>query len=228
MLKRDKNGFIDIITSNGFDPSQFKRYEKDDVDNHPGFIVQLVNSPLFFLARTNSEDFHKHDSRFVKFGPNFSKSEYFPEKLWCQIEDIYEHFEYWLKKHVRIYIEEIDIPDLWEQLEGNYQFDADPLRGRSTESFTKPEKEKIRASLNHFRNLIEVEYSPSQDQLEAINDRLNYLSESLDRLNKVDWQGIAISSVISISIALSLDTEQGKNLFYLFKQAFTAALELLK
>ena len=228
MLKRDKNGFLDIIKSNDLEPSLFKRYEKDDVDGDPGFIIQLENSPLFFLARTNSDDYHKHDSRFIEFAPKYPKSEYLPDSSWDNIEGVYEWFDFWLRKHVKTYIEEIDIPDLWEQLEGNYLFDADPLRSRNTIAFSKPEKEKIRASLEHFSKLISVEYNPTEDQLEIIQDRLKYLSDSLDRLNKVDWQGIAISSVISISIALSLDTEQGKNLFDLFKQAFTAALELLK
>jgi len=228
MLKRDKNGFIKIITNNGLEPSSFKRYEKDDVDGNPGFIIQLENSPLFFLARTNKDDYHEHDSRFINFAPNFPKSEYYPSSNWDHIDGVYEWFEYWLDKHVKTYLEEIDVIDLLEQLEGKALFNTDPLRSRNTESFTKPEKERIGASIERFKKLIEVEYNPSQEQLEIIEDRLNYLTDSLERLNKVDWQGIAISTIISISIALSLDTEDGKHLFDLFKQAFTVALELFQ
>jgi len=228
MLKRDKNGFIDIIRNNDFDPSSFKRYEKDNVDGVPGFIVQLENSPLFFLARTNNDDYHQHDSRYIRFAPNFPKSEYFPSNGWDHIGSVYECFEFWLNNDVKDYLEEIEVSDLWEQLEGKDLFDSDPLRSRSADSFTKPEKEKVCASLEYFKKLIEVEYNPSKEQLEIIDDRLTYLADSLDRLDKVDWQGIAISTVISISIALNLDTESGKNLFSLFKQAFTAALELFK
>ncbi len=90
MLKRDKNGFIDIIRNNDFDPSSFKRYEKDNVDGEPGFIVQLENSPLFFLARTNKDDYHQHDSRYIRFAPNFPKSEYFPSNGWDHIGGVYE------------------------------------------------------------------------------------------------------------------------------------------
>ena len=227
MLKRDKNGFLEILRNNNFEASSFKRYEKD-VDGGKGFIIQLKNSPLFFLARTRAEDYHDHDSRYVKFAPDFPKSDYLPRENWCGIDKIYDYFNDWLNNHVKLYLEELEVSDLWEQLEGNNLFNSDPLSNRSSINFTKPEKERITASIDHFRKLIEVEYSPTEEQLEIINDRLGYLTESLDRLNKVDWQGIAISTVMSISIALSLDTENGKNLFTLFKQAFTAALEYLK
>ncbi len=228
MLKRDKNTFIEIIKSKGLELSSFKRYEKDNVDGNPAFIIQLENSPLYFMARTRNEDYHEHDSRFIKFGPNFPKSDYVPSQNWDSIEKVYEIFEYWLDSHVKTYLEEIDIPDLWEQLEGKTLFSTDPLSNRTSDSFTKPEKERICASLEHFKKLAVMEYNPSDEQLEIIQDRISYLADSLDRLNKVDWQGIAISTVISISIALSLDTEKGRHLFTLFKQAFTAALEFLK
>lgn len=126
------------------------------------------------------------------------------------------------------YLEEIDIPDLWEQLDGQVLFTSDPLSRRSSESFTKPEKERIRTSLENFKKLVATEYNPSEEQLEIIEDRLSYLASGLDRLNKVDWQGITVSTLISISIALSLDTEKGKYLFQLFKQAFAALLETIK
>lgn len=228
MLKRDKNGFIDIIKKTGLEPLSFKRYDKSDVDGELGFIIQLENSPLFFLARTMNDDYHQHDSRCIEFAPNFPKSEYMPPQGWGNISTVYTMFEDWLNNHVKTYLEEIDATDLWEQLEGKTLFNTDPLSNRNSKSFSKPEKEKIAVSLQKFKSLITDKYNPSEEQSEIIEDRLIYLVESLERLNKVDWQGIAISTVISISIALSLDTENGKKLFELFKQAFTSVLEYFK
>ena len=226
MLKRDKNGFVQIIEKFGFSPSQFKRFEKE-VESHPGFILQFINSPLFFLARTQSDDYHQHDCRYVKFAPNFPKSEYIPEQAWCSISDVYEIFEDWLKNHISLYLEEIDVPDLWDQLDGSNLFNGDPLIDRNDEKFNKNEKQQVIAAIEHFKKLLEIEYSPSKDQLEIIGDRLDYLTEAVDRLDKVDWQGVAVSTVMSISIALSLDTDRGKSLFELFKSAFTTVLGLL-
>jgi len=56
--------------------------------------------------------------------------------------------------------------------------------------------------------------------MESIDDRLDYLTQAVDRLNKFDWKSLLISTIISISVALSFDTEKGKQLFNLFKQVF--------
>jgi hypothetical protein len=226
MLKRDKNGFVQIIEEFGFSSSQFKRFEKD-VESHPGFILQFVNSPLFFLARTQNNNYHEHDCRYVEFAPHFPKSEYWPLENWCDISDVYDVFKDWLKNHVSLYLEEIDVPDLWDQLGGRGIFNGDPLVDRNNEKFNKNEKQQVIAAIEHFKKLLTSEHAPSEDQLEVISDRLDYLTEAIDRLDKVDWQGVAVSTIMSISIALSLDTEKGRSLFDLFKDAFTTVAGLL-
>jgi hypothetical protein len=226
MKKKDKNGFIYLIKKHEFEPSQFKRYEKD-VDGFPAFILQFLGSPLFFMVRTNKEDYDQFDVRYIKFAPNFPKSDYYPDRAWTWIGDVYETFEYWLAQHVNEYRAEIDEPDLWELVEGKSLFGVDPLAGRNNDDFNKIEKEQIRKSLDEFKKKIELQFKPTSDQLEIISDRINYLSESVDRLNKVDWQGIAMSTIISISIALSLDTDNGRILFAMFRESFNRIVKLL-
>ncbi|EHH0795774.1 hypothetical protein J7I09_004243 [Vibrio vulnificus] len=226
MLKKHKNGFLQIIEESGFHVNQFRAVEKE-VDNNPGFILQFVNSPLAFLTRTNATDYFEHDYRYVQFAPSYPKSEYKPANHWCLIDDVYEGFKHWLEKHVQGYLEEIDIPDLWSQIDRQNLFVDDPMINRSDKGFDKAEKERVVLAIEQFKRLIEVEYKPTEEQLEVINDRLDYLIESVDRLNKVDWQGVAISALMSISIALSLDTSKGRELFNLFKSAFTSAIEFI-
>ncbi|MCF7493615.1 hypothetical protein L3V35_00940 [Vibrio sp. L5-1] len=226
MLKKHKNGFLEIIEESGFHASQFKAVEKE-VDSNPGFILQFVNSPLAFLTRTNSTDYFEHDFRYVLFAPSYPKSEYVPENGWCSINDVYEGLKQWLENHILVYLDEIDIPDLWSQIESQNLFVEDPMVNRSEKGFDKAEKERIVLAIEHFKSLVKLEYKPTEEQLEVINDRLGYLVESVDRLNKVDWQGVAVSTIISISIALSLDTNRGSELFSLFKSAFTSALDYI-
>lgn len=226
MLKKHKNGFIAVIENSGFQVSQFRTVEKE-VDGSPGFILQFVNSPLAFLARTSSQDYFEHDYRYVQFAPSFPKSDYEPSDSWCSIEDVYEGFKLWLSEHVENYLDEIDIPDLWAQIESHNLFVGDPLVNRTDKHFDKAEKERVVLAIEQFKKLLELEFKPTEEQLDTINDRLEYLVESVDRLNKVDWQGVAISTLISISIALSLDTQKGRELFNLFKSAFTSAVKFI-
>lgn len=106
MLRRYKNGFIDVIQKHGFSPSSF-RVEKT-VDGNPAFILQLRNTPRSFMARTSSEDFHSLDMRFVRFAPDYPTTDYYPDTNWTNIEDIYERFGLWLDNDVALYLEEVD------------------------------------------------------------------------------------------------------------------------
>jgi len=226
MLKKDRNRFIELISKYELDPADFKKHEKS-IDEHPAFILQLNNSPLFFMVRTNKDDYAEFDMRYISFAPNFPKSEYMPQTGWTWIGDVYETFEYWLSNHVIPYREEIEAPDLWEQMQGSQLFIEDPLVSRDQSDFDKVEKENIRLAISQFEQSIKLLYQPTTEQIETIRDRLDYLSESLDRVNKVDWQGLAISTVISISIALSLDTTKGKELFSLFKESFSTIVKVI-
>jgi hypothetical protein len=75
-------------------------------------------------------------------------------------------------------------------------------------------------ALRDVRLLIVGRFSPAVPEMESIDDRLDYLTQAVDRLNKFDWKSLLISTIISISVALSFDTEKGKQLFNLFKQVF--------
>ena len=64
MLKKDKNAFIDVIKDNGLDPLLFMHYEKE-VENRPAFILRLESTPLFFMARTEIDNYHSFDCQFI-------------------------------------------------------------------------------------------------------------------------------------------------------------------
>jgi hypothetical protein len=75
--------------------------------------------------------------------------------------------------------------------------------------------------------LIIKNFKPNKEELEVVDARLKYLSDAMEKHNKFDWKGIAINTVIAITIALSLNPEQGNKLFQLFKQVFAAVIYLL-
>ena len=226
VLKKYKNKILEVIHEEGFDVEQFKKHEKN-VDGSQAAIFQLVNSPLFFMIRTNPDDYHSYDCRYINFSPDFSRSEYEPDRDWGDFEFCYDKFIWWLNNHVKEYQVEMEVPDLWSELQGKPLFETDPLVDRNADQFNRIEKDKIERALLQFKSMLIEEYKPTEEQLNSIEDRLKYLSDSTERLNKVDWQGVAISTIMSISIALSLDTAKGKHLFDLFKRSFQLAIEFM-
>jgi hypothetical protein len=93
--------------------------------------------------------------------------------------------------------------------------------------FNDTEKIQLRLSINEFKMLINKTFCPDEYETKAIHDRLDYLAESLDRLNRIDWRSLALSTVLSISIALSLDTTKGQILIDLFKRLFSNVIRLI-
>ena len=61
-----------------------------------------------------------------------------------------------------------------------------------------------------------------------ISQKLDYLTEAIDRLNKFDWRAVAFSTIMTISATLSLDTEKGSLLIELFKQIFVKIRYLIQ
>ncbi len=95
------------------------------------------------------------------------------------------------------------------------------------ETFTDNEKKQIQDSLSKFQQLIQEEMSPMKGQLDNIQEKLDYLNAAVDRLNRFDWKGVALSTIIGIATNLSVDTNSGKQVFDLFQQAFSSVIRLL-
>jgi len=93
--------------------------------------------------------------------------------------------------------------------------------------FSSEEKVHIRSLIDGLSKEIVEALQPTTDELKTINTRLEYLSDSVDRLNKFDWRGAAFATVAAIVTALALDAEKGVLLFNLFKQAFSEVILLL-
>lgn len=220
MLKKHKNGFINLIKKNRLDPRSFAVDEPEPKT----FELHFLNSPLRFLVVSAEDNYVNFEYDFIELGPSFSNICNYPGSTYT-IEEIYEIFEAWLQNHVKEYIDELLLPDLWEQLEDQKPLISDEmLDEEETSPFTDDQKVQLKMSIDEFRQLIKEKFEPTEEKLNIINNRLDYLTDSIDRLNRIDWRGLAISTVMSISVALALGTEEGKVLFELFKQVFTKVI----
>jgi hypothetical protein len=71
-------------------------------------------------------------------------------------------------------------------------------------------------------------YKTTKEQRDYVEERLEYLSNAVDRLNRFDWKSLAISTVVGIGINLAVDTQTGPMLMRLLEQAFHASGYLLR
>ena len=137
-------------------------------------------------------------------------------------------FQKWLENDITEYFNEQRTLDIWAHAT-TYKdfFKPSIISEKNTSGFSESEKEEIRRSVQTYQRLIEQVFQPSQQQMRVIMSQLDYLSKAVDRLNRFDWQGLAISTVMSIAINLTVDTDKGRLLYHLFLQAFQSVLKLL-
>lgn len=228
MLRNYKNALLQEILGAGFDRSLFDGQADHDDDEHPGFRINFGNGRLFFLAQNPNDDFHKFKYRYSSFSPGYPWSDQLPID-YCAFDVLQGAFRRWLADEVRPAVENLAIPDLWKMISavptstGVLALGAD-----SASPFSVEEREQIRLSLQRFRVLIIQNFGPKPDEMAAIEAQLDYLSDAVDRLNRFDWRGVAISTVLGIATTLSLDVERGRLLWGLFQQAFEVLLQLIR
>lgn len=228
MLKKYRNSFFEIIQQQGLEPSAFNAEDTDSCGDVL-FRIELKDTPLRFVVQQAPGSYHNFRYGYTRFEPDFPLTKLRPAGTWEAIKFVRGGFTEWLTRHVRVYLDELAGPDLWQQVELQKPLVSGTALGEEDmASFTEEEKTQLRLSINEFRLVIVKTFQPSQDQLKVITDRLDYLSSALDRLNRIDWRGLAISTMLSISVALGLDTEKGRALFELFKQIFTKVVHLLQ
>ncbi len=227
MLRKHKNALVRRILASGLDPVLFESGEHDDESPHPAFDVRLKNSPMVFQARNPRGDFNRFVYFTTCFGAGFPRSEVSPDGGYIDLEQVLEAFSTWLKIDVRPYLDDLSIPDLWSQAQASGTLLSHITFG-DLSAFTSEEKAQVRTNILHFGLLIEKTFSPTNEEMAAIGIQLEYLASAVDRLNRFDWKGTALNTVLSIGVTLSLDTERGRQLFGLFQQAFAFVMQLLR
>jgi len=228
MLKRYRNHLLKMIQEKGIDPRLFKAEDLGSTKAIAPFMITLKESLLMFMIENPENDFHCFRWRFTEFNPRFTVTERIPTG-WVQPDGLYNAFKYWLEDHVKPYLYEQVEPDLWERIALQEPLlTGSALISEDTEYFTDDEKFRLRMSIETFRLSVVNTFQPSDDQLKVIDGHLKYLKDAVDRLNRIDWRGVAIMTLIQISIVLTLDTEKGRLLLSLFEQVFSGVLKLIQ
>jgi hypothetical protein len=162
-----------------------------------------------------------YDYRYVLYEPRYSSTRFHPIEpdSYLPFELIISAFNDWLTKHVKSYLDDLKEPDLWNQFSKESNI-IDDIKFEDQSDFSNDEKQKVIMSINSLKLLIHTELNTSAEQQAIVIEKLDYLTSSLDRLNKIDWKNVALSTVIGIITTLSFDAEQGKLVWELVAKAF--------
>ncbi len=239
MLKRYKNEFFQAIQSAGLDVSDFSG-EEAPLGELDEFSIRYKPGKIFFLARQRMDGTNKFDFKYSRYIGKDPAPESDLSAGWCRFEVVMSTFERWLHNEVKTAIEDalnevktaIEdalIPDLWSQATSSSSFiGSHTIDSQGASKFTEEERRQIKLAVSNFRLLVEETFAPNVSQLSVVAEQLEYLASAVDRLNRFDWKAVAIATIMTILVALSLDTERGRQLYGLFQQAFSAISHLLR
>lgn len=227
MLKTYKNRFLQRLYNMDLSPESFEKKE-GNTEGHASFQLKAKDTPLHFTVRVSQDSHHEFDYRYVQFAPGTPLSEWLPERNWASIEGVYDAFSDWYTNHVAIYLAEVTAPDLWAQIQSQKPVVSDePVGSDDREQFSKSEQDQIQMAISEFRQIIIEKHAPTDEQLQLINNRLDYLSEQVSLLNRINWRALALGTLIAVIIQLYLGQEQGKELFELGQRIFSNIVPLL-
>ena len=149
-----------------------------------------------------------------------------PALDWCSFTDVVKAFRNWLEREAKPALANAVAPDLWSDAAASLP-EFDELPSDDVEPFSPEEQAQIRAAIKQFKVLIERDFAPDSEQSRELDARLDYLADALTRLNRFDWKSLALATVIGASTTLSLDTQTGRQLWALFREALRVVTHLL-
>ena len=223
ILKSTKNKIFSILNSNfninDFDFEEMCTSVPQNASKINSLVIKHLKTGLEFRF------VHTHDS-YKSF--YFSAIKNDPLKKLSTItnhtfteEQIFHLFNSFLQGGLKEAIYEMEGPDLLRNyIENKNKLNLDSIDFNSQDNFEDAERKLIKDGLKEIKLLITEKFELTEAQNLIVNDRLNYLGEAVDRLNKTDWKGILTSTIFSIIIALSLDSQKGQMLWDLFFNLF--------
>jgi hypothetical protein len=224
MLKIYKNQLFGVLQGMGFSASDFKGEETEE-NGHEYFEICYRNSPLKFRVVARDHSYESLDFQFVRMSPGFPWWGPFKSD---NIRDTCKGFATWLEENLSTYIQEKSTPDLWSHLQLlTPSFNKNWAQPEELGDFTEHEKGEIRQAIRQLENQMAEGFRLTSEEMGVVHGRFEYLEAALDRLNRFDWSGLVLQIWISIVVNLSFDTEKGKQLFELFRAAFSGTLRLL-
>jgi hypothetical protein len=213
---RYKNELFTLLSHSEFSVDNFQ-FKEEPWNDRPASVIAYKETGLrFTVAPQGSMEYYVFS--WTAYAPGFPTVRGSHESSPVEFIHIKNEFMRWLGRDVTKYIEDLNEPDLWTAYLGNpIRLDIARINFNEQGAFLQEEIVQIRFALHTLNQLIHDKFNTTEAQQQEVTVRLDYLSNALDRLNRFDWLGTLVNTLITIAIALSLDTERGRQLFELVR-----------
>jgi hypothetical protein len=211
VLPSKKNDVLARLRQHRLDPSEFDWreviLERIPMVADEAKVSELVHRPTGFFFT-----FDLRDSSGESCSVTYSPAEQMPRFHTSHISwgDVLSHVDSWGAGVKR----ESEAPDLWSL------FNADTvlLSGvaateASGEAFTAEEQATISQRLDQIQNQIVQLADLESDRPAIVEEKVDYLKGSLQRMSRLDWCHTAVGVFFTIVVSLSLQPEEARGVF---------------
>lgn len=221
MKPKYKNELFKALMNNPLGLASFKLEDglhEDGFDlSKITFIENGEDTAFNFLIRQHQEAFDQFDCSYIQYAPNMPYSGYRPYNSWTYITKICDDYlQIWLRD-IQSYLEDKSTIDLWEEYAKTSQFQQTrTIDFEDKNDFSYDEKQQILLALQCLQINISQHFQIDEKQQKLISDGIKYLSDGVDRLNKVDWKSILIGQFFTIATAIASNPHQFDALYNMF------------
>lgn len=223
ILKKHRNKLPKFLEERGFEPSDFELIETE-----LSIELQYRLSPMKFVLIRSKDSFELYTYQFTRFTANFQNKEF--KSKYEYFDEILNALHTWITVHLNEYIsdvEEIDYLSQWVNSSGSVEIGQ--IDFESSEPFKPEEVQQIKIGLDEVKYLISKNIELTKTEISIVNQRIDYLAESLERTStKTDWKNIAISTLINLITTLSLSPEQASTIWGMFHKIIHSIPKLVE
>lgn len=222
-LKSQKYEVFNLIEKFGLDPSKFKWTYKKEKNSSLKKERITYNDPIYYLSIRLENNRTSCDFSPGLFNVN-EKKNFNHDYMKLPWAGILECIKKWLISLKR----ELEVPDIWDKI-GNFHLDYESkTKGQiPNKKFSKDEIEKTSQSLENIRAYLIQLKGESQEHLNLINEKIDYLIEASKRMGRKDWIHVCIGAFTSLMTGLALSPEKSKEIWSLLREGISFVVRLL-
>ena len=215
MLSSYKFQIKEVIEKSDLEPNLF---EYSTIESK--FRITLKGTPLKFEIEQVQDDFNKFITWKTVYKPDFPMSNS-PAHAYTMPQVIGD-LNNWLGAVVDNYLNEVQLDNKWNEVEYHSIFKNISTLGIDDKSpLNQEDKKLLKRAVTTIKQDIKEEFNPNSEALKQINYKLDYLTQSVDRLNRFDMKGAILNTLLSVGVNLGVDTQTGGRLVDIFKNAFS-------
>lgn len=200
LLTSQKDEIYDIIEINDFSPSQFEIYLSQSLNptkySDKGTIISLKKSEFSFRLEGTDHNIFTLFTILCPGEKSFKQTK--SASSWIQQKSFFTQWLGFLKR-------ELTTPNKWERLQ-NEMNQINASYDESVDKFSAQEYEELKHKMNQLKlGIKSIGLLP--EQITIINAKIDHLTELALTMNKFDWKGLFIGTIVNLSMALSFSNE---------------------